>query len=118
MIKIWSCFRCGHEWASRKEGKPSRCPNHKCRSVNWFKPKARPKWVRKKWGRGRPSIYPWGTMRVGDIAVVPWHRDDSGYPDTQRNRGIENSARNYAKKNGVHMVINGMPSGLRVERTA
>ena len=29
------CLRCGHEWNSRRETKPSKCPS--CRSKNWNK---------------------------------------------------------------------------------
>ena len=32
------CMRCGYEWASRKEGRPVRCPNPKCQPANWDQP--------------------------------------------------------------------------------
>jgi amino acid transporter len=40
IIKILSCFRCVHEWASKlKIGEPKNCP--KCKSPYWNRPRTR-----------------------------------------------------------------------------
>ena len=41
----WRCLRCGHEWPARKFGEdgrpipPKTCPNKKCRSPYWNRPR-------------------------------------------------------------------------------
>jgi len=38
-INAWKCERCGHNWVARKKEIPRSCPNPKCRSIYWDKPK-------------------------------------------------------------------------------
>jgi ribosomal protein L37E len=38
-IKKLTCLRCGWTWYPRSEEKSRSCPNPKCRSVYWDKPK-------------------------------------------------------------------------------
>jgi predicted Zn-ribbon and HTH transcriptional regulator len=46
-IKILSCLRCAHEWASKlKIGEPKNCP--KCKSPYWNRPRTRFVWHRRK----------------------------------------------------------------------
>ena len=35
------CLRCGHKWKPRSENKPTVCPNPKCKSPYWNKPRTR-----------------------------------------------------------------------------
>lgn len=35
------CFRCYHIWKKRREKTPKSCPNHKCHSPYWNKPRKR-----------------------------------------------------------------------------
>lgn len=39
MIPKYKCLRCGHEWIPRKEDAPKNCPNPKCKSPYWNKPR-------------------------------------------------------------------------------
>ena len=39
-LEGFKCERCGHEWAPREQGKrPKVCPNPKCKSPYWDKPR-------------------------------------------------------------------------------
>ena len=38
LLKL-KCVRCDYEWIPRKEEIPKLCPNKKCRSAYWDKPK-------------------------------------------------------------------------------
>lgn len=35
----YRCLRCGHEWLPRGNGPPKVCPNPKCKSPYWHKPR-------------------------------------------------------------------------------
>jgi (p)ppGpp synthase/HD superfamily hydrolase len=37
------CYRCQHSWVQRKETLPKTCPNKKCNSPYWNKPRAHKK---------------------------------------------------------------------------
>jgi hypothetical protein len=37
----WHCFRCLHDWVSRKDGLPKRCGNMKCQTPYWASKKER-----------------------------------------------------------------------------
>lgn len=39
-ILICTCRRCGHQWATRGNGKPQVCPNPHCHSVKWNIPRS------------------------------------------------------------------------------
>lgn len=44
MRPILRCKRCDYRWGQRFEGlKPKTCPNPKCRSPYWNKPRRTPK---------------------------------------------------------------------------
>jgi predicted Zn-ribbon and HTH transcriptional regulator len=36
-VKLWTCLRCKHKWANRKNRKPKICP--KCKSYLWDEPR-------------------------------------------------------------------------------
>ena len=38
-IKAFKCNVCGHTWPPRGKYKPLQCPNTKCRSHRWDRPK-------------------------------------------------------------------------------
>lgn len=38
-LQKFTCERCGHSWIPRSEERPRSCPNPKCRSIYWDKPK-------------------------------------------------------------------------------
>jgi len=40
---ILKCTRCGHTWRPRGEELPTVCPNPKCKSPYWNKPRKRKK---------------------------------------------------------------------------
>lgn len=40
-----TCQRCGHFWTPRKEREPETCPNPKCRSPYWNRPRKEKKEV-------------------------------------------------------------------------
>ena len=35
----YRCLRCGHEWLPRADKPPKVCPNPKCKSPYWYKPR-------------------------------------------------------------------------------
>ena len=37
--KLLICLRCGHSWKTREPGNPKVCPNPKCKSPYWDKPR-------------------------------------------------------------------------------
>lgn len=37
--KTLICLRCGHSWKTREPGNPKVCPNPKCKSPYWNKPR-------------------------------------------------------------------------------
>jgi len=37
------CKRCGHKWRPRNDKKPTVCPNLKCKSPYWDKPRQKKK---------------------------------------------------------------------------
>lgn len=37
----FTCTRCGHTWVPRSDAVPGRCPNKKCNSPYWNKPRTR-----------------------------------------------------------------------------
>jgi hypothetical protein len=40
VISALTCFRCGHSWYPRlPEQRPITCPNRKCRSPYWHRPR-------------------------------------------------------------------------------
>ena len=41
VIRKVKCFRCGYEWFPRKVTQPAHCPNRKCNSPYWNKPRVR-----------------------------------------------------------------------------
>ena len=36
-----TCKRCGYTWIPRQEAPPKQCPNSKCRSMYWDRPRRR-----------------------------------------------------------------------------
>jgi uncharacterized Zn ribbon protein len=42
------CKRCGHEWKPRNDKLPTVCPNPKCKSPYWNKPRRNKKNKKKK----------------------------------------------------------------------
>ena len=39
-VTLYKCERCGHEWLPRKDAQyPKTCPNRKCRSPYWDRPR-------------------------------------------------------------------------------
>jgi len=38
-VAEFECERCGWKWMPRSEEKPRSCPNPKCRSIYWDKPR-------------------------------------------------------------------------------
>lgn len=41
------CLRCGHTWIPRTPKKPKVCPNPKCKSPYWDRPRRQKKGVKK-----------------------------------------------------------------------
>lgn len=37
------CLRCGYEWIPRREREPKVCPNPKCKSPYWDRPRRQKK---------------------------------------------------------------------------
>lgn len=37
------CLRCGHKWRPRNDAPPTVCPNPKCKSPYWNRPRMNPK---------------------------------------------------------------------------
>ena len=40
---LHTCLRCGYQWLSKLEGKPVQCPNRKCQSPYWDRPRRKEK---------------------------------------------------------------------------
>lgn len=40
-VQLWGyrCLRCGHEWLPRQDKPPQNCPNPKCKSPYWDRPR-------------------------------------------------------------------------------
>jgi len=38
-LTFWQCTRCGHEWLPRQKAPPKVCPNPKCKSPYWDRPR-------------------------------------------------------------------------------
>lgn len=38
-LPTYECLRCGHKWHPRSDRRPDRCPNRKCNSPYWDKPR-------------------------------------------------------------------------------
>lgn len=47
-VKGYRCERCGHEWIPRRDKPPLVCPNLKCKSRYWNKPRQKPSTAKKK----------------------------------------------------------------------
>lgn len=56
-LSVWTCVRCGHEWASRQKERPKRCA--RCTACLWWIPAGSA-------GRGRKMIYPVKDMKQGE----------------------------------------------------
>jgi ribosomal protein L37E len=39
VLEGWICKRCGHKWIPKKKDVPRSCPNPKCRSIYWDRPR-------------------------------------------------------------------------------
>ena len=42
VVSMYRCERCGHEWVPRRDRPPKVCPNLKCKSPYWNRPRQRP----------------------------------------------------------------------------
>ncbi len=113
MIKIWICFRCGHEWASRQPDKPKSCS--RCKAANWWRVARKPA---ARLNHRRTRLYPLDVLRVGDSILLPWWRDSTGELDTRRNRNIYSCVNQYAAKHGVKLSMVRSAAGVRVTRDA
>ena len=42
-VKVWAnkCERCGYVWLPRTGSKPKVCPNKRCKSLYWDRPRLR-----------------------------------------------------------------------------
>ena len=40
-VRANKCERCGYVWLPRTESKPKVCPNKKCKSLYWDRPRRR-----------------------------------------------------------------------------
>lgn len=63
--------------------------------------------------RGRPNLYPWGQMQVGDSFAVPISAENK----VAMRRRLWAGARRYGKANGIKFTVRTLPGLLRVWRT-
>ena len=114
-MKIWECFKCGHEWASRQAVRPRSCAG--CKVLKWWEPRKVPRKPRRT-VMGRPPIYPLGTMQVGDTVLIPWYRYGDGKIDARRNDNIHRAIAKYEQYNGVTFNTHPITTGLKIERAS
>lgn len=64
--------------------------------------------------RGRPNLYPWSQMEVGDSFAVPVSTEDKA----SKRRRLASGARRYAKGRDIKFTVRTLPGLLRVWRIA
>lgn len=109
-VAVYTCLRCGHEWAARKAGRPRICPNHKCQSPAWDR--ARPAYVERPltYRRLYPELH---GLQPGESCFLAFDENRTpGEPDPRPERVI-----NYErKKHGKQFEVIPTTSGLNVRR--
>lgn len=114
-MELLKCARCGHCWYQRKPGKPRRCAG--CKVLYWERPARIPATPREVGAIGRPLLFPeLEHIEVGQVVFLPWKTLPNGTPDNKANSKHDRAAHYRARVMGWHIITNGTPRGLRVER--
>jgi len=103
------CLRCGWKWFPRKLGRPRLCPNHKCQSTAWDRP--RPAHIERPltYRRIHPELH---ELQPGETCFLPFERKNSESGDSRPARAVAYERRKFGKK----FEIVPSASGLTVTR--
>ena len=114
MIVQVKCLRCAHEWWPRSPERPRRCAG--CKALNWDRPARVPMPKLPRGPRGPARKYPVHTLEIGDSVLMPFYRFSTGQADTIKNRSMQCSIINYARRSGKTFRRENTPAGLSVTR--
>lgn len=104
---ICKCVRCGHEWATRKATRPTRCG--RCSAKYWYRPARVPRIKPVPHSVGRPAKYPVHVLNVGEIMILPIINDNVP--------SMRQSISAYGRRKGKRYETLIVVAGLRVKRT-